>query len=114
MFDPIKGPANAYQGPAVGLGTEAGDTWNDAVLKVNAGFENVIKAIEEGLAGEDTEARKRITDLEEALAAVQKRNDDIEAHIKGLLASFDKVLTAQAATPPTAPPTPPEPEKPQS
>lgn len=109
MFDPIKGPANIYQGPAVGLGTEAGDTWHEAVAKVNAGFKRVISAIEGGTEAADDKARKDIAALEDAVTALQKRNDDLEAHMKGLLASFDKFLAAQpkATTDPTVPPTPP-------
>lgn len=97
MFDPINGPANHYQGPATGFGTEAGDTWHAAVDKINAGFKRVVSAIE-GIGGDD-EARKRVTDLEEAVAALQKRNDDLEGHMTALLGSFDKFLAAQQAPP---------------
>lgn len=96
MFDPINGPSNHYQGPATGLGTEAGDTWHAAVNKVNAGFKRVVEAIEAGSEAADPEARKGVADLEEAVAALQKRNDDLEAHMKALLGSFDKLLAAQA------------------
>lgn len=103
MFDPINGPSNHYQGPATGLGTEAGDTWHAAVSKINDGFKRVVDAIE-GL-GDDAEARKGIAALEEAVAALQKRNDDLEAHMKALLGSFDKFLATQQVpeTPPPAP-----------
>jgi hypothetical protein len=79
MFDPIKGPANQYQAPATGLGTEAGDTWHEAVRKINAGFKNVIKAISGGVESEmemiDSHARDEIADLREELAAMQIRFD---------------------------------------
>lgn len=94
MFDPINGPSNHYQGPATGLGTEAGDTWHAAVTKINDGFKRVVCAIED--LGGDTEARKGIAALEEAVAALQKRNDDLEAQMTALLGSFDKFLAAQA------------------
>lgn len=100
MFDPINGPANHYQGPATGLGSEAGDTWHDAVSKINDNFKNIVKWIEGGSnEAADTEARKRITDLEEAVTALQKRNDEIEGNMKALLGSFDKFLAAQQAPP---------------
>lgn len=106
MFDPIKGPANHYQGPATGLGTEAGDTWHAAVSKVNAGFKNVGKAIEEAFTGEDAGARQGIAALEEAVAALQKRADEADAKLKAL------VTTAEAAAFAPAP-TPPAPEEPK-
>lgn len=112
MFDPINGPANHYQGPATGLGTEAGDTWHAAVNKINAGFKNLVKAFESPAEGTDPEARKRITDLEEAVAALQKRDDDREDNMKALLTSMDKLLATKAA--PAVPPvTEPDPEKPK-
>lgn len=102
MFDPINGPANHYQGPATGLGTEAGDTWHAAVVKINAGFKRVVDAIEGCTEAADTEARKGIAALEDTITALQKRNDDLEASMKALLGSFDKFLAAQV---PPAPPT---------
>lgn len=103
MFDPINGPANHYQGPATGLGTEAGDTWHAAVSKINDGFKN-FAAWAEGLGdGGDAYARKNIASLEEAVTALQKRNDELEAHMTALLGSFDKFLAGQQAPPPVEP-----------
>lgn len=91
MFDPIHPPPNHYQGPATGLGTEGGDTWQEAVRKINEGFHN-IKAWAEGLGdGGDTAARQSIAALEDAVAALQKRDDEREENVKALLASFDKL-----------------------
>jgi hypothetical protein len=112
MFDPIKGPSNLYQAPATGLGTEAGDTWHEAVRKVNEGFKNVIQWAEGLGDGGDGEARKGVAALEDAVAALQKRNDDLDAQMKALLGSFDKFLAAQAA-PPTGDAPKTEAEKPQ-
>lgn len=112
MFDPINGPANHYQGPATGLGTEAGDTWHTAVAKINEGFKRVVKAIEGGTEAADIEARNGVAALEDTVAALQKRNDDLEAHMKGLLGSFDKFLAAQN-TPQNTPSVPPTGDAPE-
>lgn len=90
MFDPIKGPNNPYQGPAVGLGTENGDSWHTAVNKINAAFKNIVHAIEtgpsiEGVEMVDAESRKEIAELREAVAAMQIK--------------FDALTTPSAAPP---------------
>src|ERR1700733_5487051 len=105
MFDPINGPANHYQGPATGLGTEAGDTWHTAVEKINAGFKRVVGAIEGLGETADTEARKSISTLEDTVTALQKRAEDSDASMKALLASFDKFLAAAEAKAAPTPPT---------
>lgn len=107
MFDPIKGPSNHYQGPATGLGTEAGDTWHAAVEKINAGFKRVVAAFESTAETTDIDARKRITELESAVTAAQMRDEGLDARLKELL---DKVSAPQA--PPT-PPTPPTGDEPK-
>lgn len=49
MFKPIITNTDPYRGPALGAsGGEHGDNWNDAVEKINTGFKNVIKRLEEG------------------------------------------------------------------
>jgi hypothetical protein len=83
MFDPIHGPPDHYSGPSVGLSTEKGDSWHTAVAKINAGFHKIVEAIEGGVQHDveaaDTEARSRITALEETVAAMQIRLDAITA-----------------------------------
>lgn len=107
MFDPIKGPSNHYQGPATGLGTEAGDTWHAAVEKINAGFKRIVTAIEGAGETADTDARKGVAALEDAVAALQKRADDAEQRAAESEAKLKAlVTTAEAAA---APPTPPAP-----
>lgn len=107
MFDPIKGPSNHYQGPATGLGTEAGDTWHSAVEKINAGFKNIVEAFEGGSEATDPEARKGVAALEEAVAVLQKRDDEREASMKALLGTVDKLLAA-AQVLPAVPPAQPQ------
>lgn len=108
MFEPINGPSNHYQGPATGLGTEAGDTWHAAVSKINAGFKRLVAAIEGVPEKIDADARKGIAALEDAVAALQKRADDAEQRAAESEAKLKAlVTTAQAAQ---APPTGDAPE----
>lgn len=112
MFDPINGPSNHYQGPATGLGTEAGDTWHAAVSKVNAGFKNVIDAIEswgeKAVEAVDADARKENVELREQIAALQIKFDAADSQIDKLTSAcsdyafkVDAMERAAASKPPT-------------
>jgi hypothetical protein len=106
MFDPIKGPNNQYQGPAVGLGTENGDNWHTAVAKINAGFKKIINAIEGGVAPgapDDVALGERLSHIEDALTAMQIRLDAMTAPVNG------QVAAEAAKTEPDPKPPAPEP-----
>lgn len=78
MFDKINGPSNPMAGPAQGHSTEQGDSWHTAVGKINAGFKTIIEAIKGGALGnapDDEALGKRLTEIEDALAALQIKVD---------------------------------------
>lgn len=59
MFDKIVTNSDPYRGPATGhSGGEHGDNWNDAVAKINNGFENVINWI----TGFDPDATAKVAE----------------------------------------------------
>lgn len=104
MFDPIKGPNNEYGAPAVGHGTENGDSWHTAVKKINDGFKRIIHAIEtgpsiEGVEMVDAESRKEIAELRETIAALQMRLDAMTAPAYPNVNADDGNATDPAAMP---------------
>jgi hypothetical protein len=105
-FTPIKGPANPSQGPSTGDSTENGDNWHIAVHKINAMFKALFGKIEVPANGVvttvGTDARTAITDLENQIAALQKKHDDlVNAHAA-------TAATVAAMNTPAEPPPPPE------
>lgn len=78
---PIKGPQNPAQGPATGDSTENGDSWHAAVNKINAWFsyfESKLSApIEHLVTATDADAHSAIKELEDQIAALQNKHDDL-------------------------------------
>lgn len=111
MFDKINGPSNPMAGPGQGHSTEQGDSWHTAVGKINAGFKTIIEAIKGGALGnapDDEALGKRLTEIEDALAALQIKVDWMTAPKDPLsgtakLGDFDK--PADALDPDGKPPT---------
>lgn len=112
MFDPITGPGNPYMGPATGLGTEGGDNWDAAIAKINAGFKNVVKAIEGGLgmsAPDDVALGERLSHIEDSLTALQMRIDAMTAPADPNAKPVTMAETAAETPPPLAPVPAPQP-----
>lgn len=86
-FKPFNPPRTDHHGLATGQSTEGGVTAKGFVEGVNDYFEHLFGMI----GGKKSDDADRIAELEEALATVQKRNDELDAHVKGLLSSFDKL-----------------------
>lgn len=101
MFDKINGPSNPMAGPAQGHSTEQGDSWHTAVAKINAGFKNIVRAIEGGFAPgapDDVALGERLSHFEDALAALQIKFDALTTP-----ASTPPVLAEPAAPAPADP-----------
>jgi hypothetical protein len=113
MFDPIKAPPDQYSGPATGLSTEKGDSWHAAVTKINAGFKNIIKAIEGGVASAVHEvgewaSHDEVADLRAEVAELKAKLEAFMAAPAVANTGDGAVLGGdpQAATAADAPPTP--------
>lgn len=98
-FTPIKGPANPSQGPSTGDSTENGDNWHTVVHKINSMFEALFKtaapSVESATATVETVSHTAIKDLEDQIAALQKKHDDlVNAH--AATAATVTAITTQA------------------
>lgn len=78
---PINGPQNPAQGPSTGDSTENGDSWHVAVGKINAMFGHLFQKlegpIEHVVTATDADAHAAIKELEDQIASLQKRHDDL-------------------------------------
>lgn len=94
-FKPFSPPPSDHHNLSTGLSTEGGVTAKGFVEGVNEAFQHLFGII----GGKKSDDADRITELEEAVTAIQKRNGELEEHMTALLGSFDKFLAAQAPKP---------------
>lgn len=90
-FKPFDPPPTDHHPLATGHTTEGGVSAKGFVEGVNEAFQHLFGII----GGKKSDDSDRIGELEEAVAALQKRNDELDASMKALLGSFDKFLAAQ-------------------
>lgn len=84
-FKPFDPPPTDHHPLATGHTTEGGVSAKGFVEGVNEAFQHLFGTI----GGKKSDDADRIAELEEAVAALQKRDDDREGNVKALLTSFD-------------------------
>lgn len=96
-FTPIKGPANPSQGPSTGDSTENGDNWHTAVHKINAMFKALFgESPNHPATTVETVSQTAIKDLEDQIAALQKKHDDLVSAHAATAATVAEMHTPQA------------------
>lgn len=103
MPAPLNGPQNPAQGPSTGDSTENGDSWHVAVGKINAWFKylegKVSAPIEHLVTATDADAHSAIKELEDQIAALQKKHDDLVNAHAVTAATVAAVASAQPPIP---------------
>jgi septal ring factor EnvC (AmiA/AmiB activator) len=84
-FKPFEPPPTDHHQLAMGHSSEHGVTAKALVEGVNIYFRHLF-SLADGKKADDAD---RIAELEEGLATAQRRNDELDAHVKGLLTSYD-------------------------
>lgn len=120
MFDAIRPPPNEFAGPSTGHSTENGDSWFNAVRKINAGFKSIVDRLENGVSDivgkADKDARDRVSELEDHITKLEERVTALEERFSpaAMVAPTDEEIAEIKASGPgdeiIAPEPEPEPE----
>lgn len=97
MFDFIKSHIDPYRGPAQGVGTEHGDTWPEAVAKINAAFKKIAEAFETGMAPQPNPDAPKPVAIEDIASLISQAVTPLNEEIASLKNQLESASARMAA-----------------